>query len=128
MSTFEIALGVALAVAIWLLVRLYRKHLILRHVFIRSSNWCAMKIDEITASASQSIVGLAMELTAANDDPLNEDDARNLINFSILESPTEWRKQMHDFQDQLVRNGIRPLDEIDLDGPLLNPSWSGLNP
>ena len=128
MSTLEIALSIALVVAILLLVRLYRKHLILRHVFIHSSNWCARKIDAMTADASQSIVSLAMELTETNDNPFTADDARSLIDDSILEATAEWREQMHNFQDQLVRNGMRPLDEIDLDVPLLNPGWIGLRP
>ena len=41
MSSLDVSLCVVLAVVMALLFRMYRKQLILRHVFVRSSDWCA---------------------------------------------------------------------------------------
>lgn len=50
-KTLDFALIAALVAAKLLLVRMHRKQMILRHLFIHSSDWCARKIHQMADSA-----------------------------------------------------------------------------
>lgn len=47
MTNLEIGLSFAEVITFAALVRLYRKQMIVRHLCIRFSDWCARKIDEM---------------------------------------------------------------------------------
>lgn len=117
----------ALVAALWGLIRLYRKHLILRHLFIEYSDWCADKIDAMTGSAVFKIVELQQELVeSAGYEPITTEEARGAVPFAILEAKPEWQKKIGQLQARLARNGMKPLDLVDLDGPMLNPVFTGI--
>jgi hypothetical protein len=122
MSTLEIILSAILALALWQLISIHRKQLIIRHLFVHSSDWCARKIDEIVESAEYEIVGWVKR-----DDghSITDEDARDYIPFTILNAKGEWEQQKDAFQARLRLNGIRPLDDFDLDTLTLNPDLVG---
>lgn len=128
MSTLEISLGIALTLASFLLFRLYRKQLILRHAFIRSSDWCARKIDEMTESASWCITDMVKQNAASSGHSITDEEARDHVPYVILDAKKEWVEQKEAFQSRLARNGISPLDLGDLDNLILNPGLAGLKP
>lgn len=122
------ALSLTLILAIFLILRLYRKHLILRHAFIMSSDWCARKIDEMTESACWCITDLVKESAARSGYDISDEEARGSVPLVILDAKREWTEQKEAFQSRLVRNGIKPLDIGDLDNLILNPGLAGLKP
>lgn len=128
MSTLEIGLATALALTCGLLFRLYRKHIILRHVFIHSSDWCARKVEEVARSATDQITRIAMEDAAERGRQLSETEARGWVNCDILDATKEWQAQADAMQARLKRNGIRPLDEHDLDDLIWSPWIAGIKP
>jgi len=128
MSALEIGLATALVLSWGLLFRLCRKHLILRHVFIHSSDWCARKIEEVARSATGQIIRFAMEDAAERGQQLSESEARGWVNCDILDAIKEWQAQVDTMQARLKRNGIRPLDEHDLDDLIWSPWIAGIKP
>lgn len=128
MTTLEIVLASALALTSGLLFRLYRKHLILRHVFIHSSDWCARKVEEVARSATDQITRIAIEDAAERGRKLSESEARDWVNCDILDATKEWQSQADAMQARLKRNGIRPLDERDLDDLIWSPWIAGIKP
>lgn len=125
MTNFEIALSVAEVGTLWALVRLYRKQLIIRHLFIRSSDWYANKIDEMTESASWTIIEQAQEAAKRNGLTLTDDDARGYIPIAILDARKEWEEQTDELQTTLKLNGLSPLGVFDLDSLIWNPGLAG---
>lgn len=125
MSVLEIALSIALAIAILQSLRLYRKQMILRHLFIRSSDWCARKIDEMTEDAKWHSTNLQKEWAEAEGRNVTDEDALGNIPCDILDAKKEWSDQKEAFQSCLVRNGIRQLDASDLDDLILDPGLFG---
>ena len=128
MSVLNFTLGVLLIISTVQAVRLYRRQMILRHVFIRSSDWCALKIDEMIDSAAWSIMDLVQDRSTQHDQTITDEQARGAIPYTILNAKKEWLSQKEAFQAQLARNGIKPLDLDDLDGPIWNPRISGIRP
>ena len=126
MTTIETTLAIALALTSWLLLRLYRKHLILRHVFIHSSDWCARKVEEVARSATEQITSIAIEEGDKEGRRTSESEARDWVNCNILDARKEWQVQSDAMQARLKRNGIRPLDERDLDDLIWSPWVSGI--
>lgn len=126
MTTLEIVLASALALTCGLLFRLYRKHLILRHVFIHSSDWCARKVEEVAQSATDQITRIAMEDAAERGWQLSESEAREGVNCNILNATNEWQAQADAMQACLKRNGLRPLDKRDLDDLIWSPWIAGI--
>ena len=126
MTTLEIVLAIALTLTCILLARLYRKHLILRHVFSHSSDWCACKIDEMVESACSSIGYIVTEDAARIGQEVTDKQARDNVPFVILNAATEWTTQKEAFQTRLIRNGIRPLDGHDLDDLIWSPWIAGI--
>lgn len=109
MNVIEIALSGALALMIYLLVRSHRKTLILRHIFMQSSDWCADKINELVDDASNAIVELETALAKEKGRIITNDRAGDAIPFIILHAKREWKAQKDEFQETLVLNGIRSL-------------------
>lgn len=128
MSALETILAIALALTSWLLFRLYRKHLILRHVFIHSSDWSARKIEALARSATDQLTSLAIDDAAGKGSHLTESEARGFVNFEVLDATKEWQAQADAMQARLRRNGIRPLDEHDLDSLMWRPWIAGIKP
>lgn len=125
MSDLDIFLSVALALVIALLFRMYRKQLILRHLFIQSSDWCARKIDEMVESASYAVMESEMARAAESGRMVPEDRARDAIPYVILNAKKEWLEQKDTYQARLRRNGISPLDIDDLDNLIIQPGLAG---
>lgn len=115
-----------LVVTAWLLARLYRRHLVMRHLFIASSDWCAREIERVVECATLSIANLAIERVEAVGSQLTEQEARDYVPVDILAATSRWQGQADQFQAQLRRNGMRPLDTFDLDLPFLMPRWLGI--
>ena len=111
----SIALSIALTLVTLILVRVYRKQRILRHIFITSSDWCGEKIDEMVQSASYEIVESETAKACHNGRQIDERRAREAIPDVISDAMKEWRQQKNGFQAQLVRNGISQLNLDDLD-------------
>lgn len=128
MTTLEIFLATALALTCGLLFRLYRKHLILRHVFIHSSDWCARKVEEVAWSATDQITRIAVEDAAERGWQLSDNEARERVNCNILNATNEWQAQADAMQARLKRNGVRPLDRRDLDDLIWSPWIAGIKP
>lgn len=126
MTNLEIGLSFAEVITLAALVRLYRKQMIVRHLFIRFSDWCARKIDEMTESASWEIIDHAKASAEQRGRPISDDEARNSIPFVILDAKEEWQDQADYFQSMLRHNGMAPLGEFDLDTLVLNPGLAGL--
>lgn len=128
MSGLEVGLAITLVSTCGLLLRLYRKHLILRHVFIHSSDWCVRKVEEVARSATDQITQIAMEAAAERGLQLSEGEARGCVNCDILDATKEWQAQVDAMQGRLKRNGIRPLDQHDLDDLIWSPWIAGIKP
>ncbi|MEZ5688783.1 MAG: hypothetical protein R3E21_08400 [Caenibius sp.] len=126
MSTLEITLSVALALVCWMLLRLYQKHLILRHLFIHSSDWCARKIDEVANSATKQLVERVMQDDVNDGYQFTISEARDTVPLVIIDAKKEWQKQAAALQARLWRNGIKPLDGRDLDDLIWHPWIAGL--
>ena len=115
MTKLEVALAVALATAIWVGIRLYRKHLIVRHLLIESEDWCARKIDEVVESASCEIIDLNSAWGAERGQSLTEEELQDGLPDAVLSAKRDWQKQFDGLQRRLARNGIRPLQNSDHD-------------
>ena len=126
MTNLEIALSFAEVTTLAALVRMYRKQMIVRHLFIRFSDWCARKIDEMTESASWEIIDHAKASAEERGRHISDDEARSSIPYVILDAKEEWQDQADYFQAMLRHNGIAPLGEFDLDTLVLNPGLAGL--
>jgi len=126
MTNLEIVLSVAEAVTLAALVRIYHKHMIVRHLFIRFSDWCGQKIGEMTESASWEIMDQAKAIAATRGHRITDDQARDCIPDVISDAKGEWQDQVDYFQAMLKRNGMARLDLSDLDGLVLNPRMAGL--
>lgn len=79
MSVLEIGLAIALVLTCGLLFRLYCKHLILRHMFIHSSDWNARKVEEVAKSATDQIIRIAIDHAAERGQQLSEREARGWV-------------------------------------------------
>lgn len=108
------------------LVRIYRKHLIVRYLFIRFSDWTAHKIDSMAESASWEIMTLQKHVCEERGCSITDDEARKAIPYVILEAKKEWRAQADYFQAMLRHNGMSPLGVSDLDRLVLDPGLAGL--
>jgi hypothetical protein len=128
MSALELALSIALAISVWLLIRLYRKHLIVRHLFIRSSDWCSRKIDEVASVAADEISDLLGQMAAKSNGAFTAAEAREDIPLLILRANEDWRDQADQLQARLRRNSIRALDSRDLDDLIWSPWIAGIKP
>jgi len=128
MSSLEIGLAIALVLTCVLLFRLYRKYLILRHVFIHSSDWWARKVEEVARSATDQIIRYAIEDAAERGGQLSANEARDCVNCDILDATKEWQEQADAMQARLKRNGIRPLGAADLDVLIWSPWIAGIKP
>lgn len=126
MTGLEWTLAGACLLLVSLLVRAYRKQMILRHLFIQFTDWTAAKIDEmIVAAEGQAIKAGQREAELEGRKP---DDARSLgaIYYDIAGAKEDWGRRIDDLQSRLRRNGLRPLDLDDKDIPLLSPGLSGI--
>jgi hypothetical protein len=126
MTNLEMALSVAEAGTLLALVRCYRKQLIIRHLFIRFSDWCALKIDEMTESASWEIMDRQKTSCQESGYPITDDEARGSVPDVIIHAKAEWQDQTDYFQAMLKHNGVSPLGGFDLDAPVFNPGLSGI--
>lgn len=126
MTNLEIGLAVTEVATLAALVRIYRKHMIVRHLFIRFSDWTARKIDEMTDGATWAITDLQKGWCQERGYPISDDEARDSIPYVILHAKAEWQDQADYFQAMLKRNGMSPLDTFDLDTLVLNPEIAGL--
>ena len=125
MTNLEIALSIAEFATLAALVRIYRKQMIVRHLFIQFSDWTARKIDEMTEGASWEITELQKAVSEERGYPIADDKARDSIPYVILHAKAEWQDQADYFQAMLRRNGMPPLTEFDLDTLVLNPKIAG---
>ncbi len=125
MTTLEIVLALTLSTMIMLFVRLYRKQLILRHIFIKSSDWCGRKIEEVIGSATLTISEMAKDQARFKGLEISDNEAKGFVPFIVSDAKKDWVEQKDALQSQLKRNGIDPLDMGDLDNPVLNPSFTG---
>lgn len=125
MTNLEVVLGLALAGTVALLVRTHRKQLILRHLFMRSSDWCAFKIDDMEESATAAIIEYMQLLREQNGKPITREEALGSVPYVILDAKQNWIIQKEAFQADLVRNGIAPLVQSDLDDFYLTPGRAG---
>lgn len=126
MTNLEITLIAAEVVTLAALVRLYRKHMIVRHLFIRFSDWTALKIDEMAESASWEIMDRQKTACQEQGYPITDEEARGCVPDVIIHAKGEWRDQADYFQAMLKRNGLSPLGGFDLDAPVFNPGLSGI--
>lgn len=126
MTNLEIALSAAEVITLAGLVRLYRKHMIVRHLFIQFSDWAARKIDEMIESASWEIIEQQKVACLERGHSITDEDARGSIPYVILNAKGEWEDQADYFQAMLKHNGMAPLGEFDLDAPVFNPSLAGI--
>ena len=126
MPTLEIALASALAVAIMVIARLYRKQLILRHIFIKSSDWCGRKIEEVVESATSTISDMAKAQSRREGFEISDNEASNSVPCIVSDANKEWVEQKNALQSRLKRNSIDPLGVGDLDNPIWNPDYTGL--
>ena len=125
MTKLEVTLAVALVAAIWLAIRLYRKHLVVRHLFIESSDWSARKIDEVVESASCEIIDLHSAWGAERGQSLTEEELQSVLPDAVVHAKRDWQKQVDALQLRLARNGIRPLRDGDYD-LIFSPWFAGL--
>lgn len=126
MSNLEIGLSVALGIALWQLVRVYRRQVLLRHLFIQSSDWCARKIMEMGEAAKQSLSDALIEQAKMEGRRLSHSEAVEFVPCSILNAKQEWNAQADYFQATLKLNGITALGGADLDSRSWNPLLYGL--
>lgn len=115
MTNLEVALIVAEVITLGALVRIYRKHMIVRHLFIQSSDWCARKIIEVAETACWRIMDDVKQSAKANGTELTDDEARDTVPYVILDAKKAWEAQADHFQATLKRNGISQLGAFDLD-------------
>ena len=120
MTSLEIILIAALTLCVCLLIwinhkiaRLRQKHLILRHIFISSSDWSANKIEEVANDAVVQICDLVCQF----DPSRTFEEARGEVRNNILDASKEWAAQIDALQSRLERNGLRRLGGTDLDVP-----------
>ena len=125
MTNLEIALSVAEVVTLASLLRIYRKHMIVRHLFIRFSDWTAQKIDEMSESASWEIMDRQKTVYQEQGHPITDDEARDWVPDTITHAKREWGDHVDHFQATLKHNGMSPLDDFDLSTPILNPKLYG---
>jgi len=126
MTNLEIALFSTEVITLAALVRIYRKHMIVRHLFIRFSDWSARKIDEMTEAASLEVIDQVKASAEERGRHISDDEARQWIPYVILDAKGEWADQADYFQAMLKHNGMAPLGEFDLDTLVLNPGLAGL--
>jgi len=84
MTKLEIILSAAEIGTLLALVRCYRKQLIIRHVFIRYSDWCADKIKEVAEVSSDEIIEKSKFAAKVNGYEMSDDEARRGIPYPIL--------------------------------------------
>jgi len=125
MTNLEVGLGLALASSVALLFRTHRKLLILRHLFVLSSDWCANKIGDLADTATDSIIQQAQWARELQGRQMPEDEARTLVPDVILEAKQNWTIQKEAFQADLARNGIVPLGQSDIDDFIWNRRRAG---
>ena len=125
MTNLEIALSVAEIITLAALVRIYRKHMIVRHLFIDYSDGCARQIDEMTGSASCEIIELAKASAEDRGRAITDDEAQDWIPDVILDAKEEWQDRVDYLQANLKHNGMAPLGVFDLDTLVLNPGLAG---
>ena len=89
MTVTNALLIVALIGMIALLWRTYRRYLIVRHLFIRSSDWCALKIEEMTEAATDEIMEMAKHGAGERGFEISDDDARDHVGIQ------KYRLQHH---------------------------------
>ena len=119
MTKLEVALAVALASAIWIAIRLYRKHLVVRHLFIQSSDWCARKIDEVVESASCEIIDLHSARGAEHGQSLTEEELQSVLPDAVVNAKRDWQKQVDALQLRLRPVQLAPLVIGKPSGPFL---------
>ena len=127
MSMLEVLLVVMLLAALFAAFRLYQRQLILRHKFIQLSDWCASKIVQMAADATDCIVGMAVDQSKLYGEMITTEEAEGYVPDTILLAVSEWVKQKEDFQSCLSRNGIEPLGADDMD-LRLESKFSGFKP
>ena len=127
MSTLEVTLGILLCVQMYVAFRLRQKQIILRHLFMQSSEWYASKIAEMTESASYWISFLAEENAKSRGSLITDEEADGYIPYKISLAVGECEKQKQAFQTCLSRNGIQPLGAEDMD-LMLDTRLSGFRP
>ncbi len=126
MTGLEWALAGACSLLVWLLVRSYRKQMILRHLFIQFTDWTAAKIDRIVIAAeAQAIKADHREAQMEGRKP-DDEGALGFVGWEIVSAKADWGREVDDLQSRLRRNGMRPLDLDDKDIPLLSPGISGI--
>lgn len=113
MTALSILLMLALVASIALLIRTRHHYLIMRHEFIRSSDWCARKIEEMAEAATDEIREMAKWHAQEQGEEISDEDALDRVPDVIRESLEKWRKQKDAFQMRLQQQGIPPLENDD---------------
>jgi hypothetical protein len=89
--------------------RLLVRELVLRHIFIQSSDWCAYKIDKLVERADYTII----EEVRHRYPEYTDERARMHVPTEITNAKADWEKQCDEFQKKLAANGMAPLSKDD---------------
>ena len=106
LTALEITLIFAVLLLLWALAYVLKQWLILRHVFYTSSDWCALKINEISVDATEKIIELVDQIHEIKySKRFDVKEARQYVSSSITNANDEWFAQKEKFQNRLEKNG-----------------------
>jgi molecular chaperone GrpE (heat shock protein) len=87
-----------------------KKILVLRHEFIKFSDWSANTLIDVSESATEAIVKEVLNFRPN----LSRADAELFVPTTVSNASKEWRNTCDKFQVSLVRNGIEALNSEDV--------------
>ena len=108
-TTLEMTLMAITIALVYGLFRMLIRELVLRHEFIKSSDWFALKIREISESAEHEII----EEVQIRFPDFSLERAKQFVPSNIVNAYREWEVQKEKFQNNLERNGMQRLIQDD---------------